>query len=158
MNPPGDDLRYGRLRTMQPTLENRKIGQRHHEEKMKCSIERKPKNEPEERELSGIMKRLKKRLFKGCPGEGDQFSPFHQLTILDKYFTQVGIIGVEMLPMFEDHLITITDVFSDEEDFSIGDRDDGCTVADIVINSWVETISGHVPPAFFDGKGTVRCA
>lgn len=93
-----------------------------------------------------------------CPGEGDQFSPFHKLTILDKYFTQVVIIGVEMLPMFEDHLITITDVFSDKEDFSIGDRDDGCTAADIVINSWVETIRGNVPPAFFDGKGTVRCA
>jgi hypothetical protein len=50
---------------MQPTLENRKTGQGHHEEKMKCPIERKPKNELEERELSGIMKLLKKRLFKG---------------------------------------------------------------------------------------------
>jgi|MudIll2142460700_1097286.scaffolds.fasta_scaffold71448_2 hypothetical protein len=62
---PGDDLRYGRLRTMQPTLENRKTGQGHHEEQMRCSIEREPKNELEERELSGIMKLLKKRLFKG---------------------------------------------------------------------------------------------
>jgi len=45
-------------------LENRKTGQGHHEEKRKCSIEREPKNELEERELSGIMKLLKK-LFKG---------------------------------------------------------------------------------------------
>jgi hypothetical protein len=58
-------LRYGRLRTMQPTLENRKTGQGHHEEEMKCSIAREPKNEIEEQELSRIMKLLKKGLFKG---------------------------------------------------------------------------------------------
>jgi hypothetical protein len=47
---------------MQPMLGNRKSGQGHHEERMKCLIRRKPKKELEERKSSRKIKLLKKKI------------------------------------------------------------------------------------------------